>query len=163
MADTERPRPLALRRQVNRLVIAGLVTTLLVPVGSTAAEYQGTWWPNLFSVATAVVAFFLLAVGLRLGPTKDARGVARRGVPAQAMVERFQQLPMIRGRGEKGPTAAQLVRLDLRVEAEGETTTRVRLRRWVQVDKLEQLERGAVLEAKILPGHPQDPALGLHR
>jgi hypothetical protein len=79
------------------------------------------------------------------------------------VVERVTRLPMTQSRGEDGPTVAQVVRLDLRVEAEGEAKTRVRLRRWVAVDKLDGLVPGAVLDAKVLPGRPQDPALGLRR
>ena len=163
MPESDRPPPLPWRRHLNWLVVSGLLTTLTIPIGSTIAEYEGEVWPNLFTVAAALTAFFLLAVGLRLGPTKDSPEVARNGVPARVVVERVDRLPMTQSRGENGPAVAQVVRLDLLVEAEGEPVTRVRLRRWVKVDKLEQLEPGAVLSAKVLPGRPQDPALGLRR
>jgi len=154
---------LPLHRHVNWLVAGGLLSTLTIPLGSTVAEYQGSVWPNLFTVGAGVVAFCLLAVGLRLGPTTDARKVARLGNPAQVVVERAVRLPMTQTRGEDGPAVAQVVRLDLRVEADGEPVTRVRLRRWVRADRIDQLESGAVLAARVLPGRPQDPALGLRR
>lgn len=163
MADVDRPAGLPLRRHLNGAVIGGLLATLTIPVGSTVAEYQGVVWPNLFTLGAALTAFALLVVGLRLGPTKDDRKVARHGVAAHAVVERAARLPMTKGRGEDGPVVAQVVRLDLRVEAEGEPVTRVRLRRWVRVDKLPDLYPGAVLDAKVLPGRPQDPALRLRR
>jgi hypothetical protein len=157
------PPPLPWRRHLNWLVVSGLLTTLTIPIGSAVAEYEGEVWPNVFTLAAAASAFVLLALGLRLGPTKDARKVAREGRPARAVVERVVRLPMTQSRGEDGPTVAQVVRLDLRVEADGEPSTRVRLRRWVAVDKLDRLQPGAVLPAKVLPGRPQDPALGLRR
>lgn len=160
-ADSSRPPPLPLRRHLNWIVLAGLLTTLTIPIGSTVAEYEGEVWPNVFTLGAALVAFVLLAVGLRLGPTKDARKVARDGVPARAVVERVTRVPLSKSGGEDGPPVAQVMRLDLRVEAEGEPATRVRLRRWVHVDKLDRLQPGTVLQAKVLPGRPQDPALGL--
>ena len=163
MADGDRPPPLPLRRHLNGLVLGGLLATLTMPIGSAAAEYAGEVWPNVFTLTSAVTAFILLAVGLRTGPTKDSRKVARRGLPARAVVEGVKRLSMTQSRGEDGPTVAQVVRLDLRVEAEGEPVTRVRLRRWVRVDRLDALQPGAVLAAKVLPGRPQDPALGLRR
>jgi len=161
--DGGRPAPLPLRRHLNGLVVLGLLTTLTIPVGSTVAEYQGAVWPNLLSLAAALSAFFLLVVGLRLGPTSDAGEVARHGGPAQAVVEGAVRLSMTQTKGGGAPAAAQVVRLDLRVEAEGEPVTRVRLRRWVRADRLDELRPGAVLTAKVLPGRPQDPALGLRR
>jgi len=157
------PPGLPLSRHLNRLVVAGLLTTLTVPIGSTVAEYEGEIWPNVFTLAAALVAFLLLAFGLHVGPTKDARKVAVQGVPARVVVERVARVPMAQNRGGDGPTVAQVMRLDLRVEAEGEPVTRVRLRRWVHVDKIPQLVPGAVLAARVLPGRPQDPALGLRR
>ena len=157
------PGPLPLRRHLNGLVIGGLLTTLTIPVGSTIAEYEGEVWPNLFSVASALTAFLLLAVGLRVGPTTDDRRVARNGIPARAVVEGVTRVPMTQSRGQAGPPLAQVMLLDLRVEAEGDPATRVRLRRWVQADRLGELHPGAELEAKVLPGRPQDPALGLRR
>lgn len=162
MAD-DRPAPLPLRRHLNGLVVSGLLATLTIPIGSTVAEYAGEVWPNVFTLAAALTAFLLLSIGLRLGPTRDPRRAARDGVPARAVVERVVRLSMTQSRGEDGPTVARVVRLDLRVEAEDEPVTRVRLRRWVRVDKLDQLQPGAVLAAKIRPGQPQDPALGLRR
>jgi hypothetical protein len=161
--DAHRPPPLPLRRHLNWLVISGLLTTLTIPIGSTVAEYEGEVWPNLFTLAAAVAAFVLLALGLRLGPTRDSPAVARDGVPARVVVERVVKLRLAQSGGEDGPTVAQMVRLDLRVEAEGEPVTRVRLRRWVHVDKMGRLKPGHVLAAKVLPGCPQDPALGLRR
>ena len=120
-------------------------------------------WPNLFSVASALTAFLLLAIGLRVGPTTDDRRVARNGIPARAVVEGVTRVPMTQSRGQAGPPLAQVMLLDLRVEAEGDPATRVRLRRWVQADRLGELHPGAELEAKVLPGRPQDPALGLRR
>ena len=163
MTDGDPPLPLPLGRHLNGLVLGGLVTTLTVPIGSAVAEYSGRVWPNVFTLAAALTAFILLAFGLRLGPTRDAGDVAREGRPATAVVEQVVRLSMARSRGENGPTVARVVRLDLRVEAEGEPVTRVRLRRWVSVDRLDQLQPGAVLSAKVLPGRPQDPALGLRR
>ena len=157
------PPPLPLRRHLNWLVISGLLTTLTIPLGCTIAEYEGEMWPDLFSVASALTAFLLLAIGLRVGPTMDDRRVARDGIPARAVVEGTTRVPMTQSRGGDGPAVAQVMLLDLRIEAEGEPVTRVRLRRWVQVDKLGQLQPGAVLDAKVLPGRPQDPALGLRR
>ena len=157
------PPPLPLRRHLNGLVLGGLLTTLAIPIGSTIAEYEGEVWPNLFTLAAALTAFCLLAVGLRLGPTRDSRKVARHGVPAVAVVERVAKVPMTLSKGDDGPTVAQVMRLDLRVEVEGEPVSRVRLRRWVRVDRIEELQPGAVLAAKVLPGRPQDPALGLRR
>ena len=157
----DRPPPLPLRRHLNWLVISGLLTPLTIPLGSTIAEYEGEVWPNVFTLASALAAFVLLAIGLRLGPTTDARSVARNGIPARAVVERVDRVPMTKSSGGNGPTVAQVMLLDLRVEAEGEPVTRVRLRRWVHVDMLDQLQPGAVLDATVLPGRPQDPALGL--
>ncbi len=162
MPEDGRPPPLPLVRHVNGLVLGGLLTILAIPVGSTVAAYEGEGWPNLLTLAAALAAFVLLAFGLRVGPTKDDRNVASHGVPAEALVERAERLSMTESRGEKDPVA-QVVLLDLRVEAEGEPVTRVRLRRWVHIDNLDQLQPGAVLPAKILPGRPQDPALGLGR
>lgn len=162
MPDGGRRRPLPIARHVNGLVAGGLLTILVIPIGSTVADYESRWWPHLLTVATAIIAFTLLAIGLRLGPTTDDRTVARQGVPAQAVVERAVGLSMSQSRGGGDRRkVAQVVRLDLRVEAEGEPATRVRLRRWVDADKLDQLEPGAVLAAKVLPGRPEDPALGL--
>ena len=158
-----RPPPLPLRRHLNGLVLGGLLATLTMPIGSAAAEYAGEVWPNLFTLGSAVTAFALLAVGLRVGPTKDSREVARRGVPARAVIEGAKLTSMTQSRGEDGPTVARVVLLDLRIEAEGEPVTRVRLRRWVHVQRLGQMKPGVVLGAKILPGRPQDPALGLRR
>lgn len=158
-----RPPPLPIRRHLNGLVLGGLFSTLTIPIGSTAAEYAGEVWPNVFTLAAALTAFLLLALGLRLGPTKDSRKVARHGVPARAVIERAKRTSMTQSRGEDGPTVAQVVLLDLRVEAEGEPVTRVRLRRWVRVDRLDHLQPGVVLPVKVLPGRPQDPALGLRR
>ncbi len=163
MPDGARPPSLPLHRHVNWLVTGGLLATLTIPLGSTAAGYQGSRWPNLFTLGAGLVAFCLLAVGLRLGPTTDSRKVARLGNPAEVVVERSVRLPMTQRRAQDGPAGAQVVRLDLRVESEGEPVTRVRLRRWVRADRLGELEPGAVLSAKVLPGRPQDPALGLRR
>lgn len=162
MADAQRLRPLPWRRHLNWLVLAGLVSTLAIPVGSVLAEYEGEPWLNLISLATAATAFTLLACGLGLGPTKDARRVARRGIPASATVEQAVSSNISLG-SDDGPTQAKMVRLDLRVEAEGEPPVRVRLRRWVHVDRLPGLQPGVVLPATILAGRPQDPALGLRR
>lgn len=156
-------RSLPLKRHLNGLVLGGLLTTLTIPVGSTIAEYEGEVWPNLLTLAAALTAFGLLAVGLRLGPTRDSRKVARHGVPAEAVVERVAKVPMTLSSGDDGPTVAQVLRLDLRIEVDGEAVTRVRLRRWVRVDRIDQLQPGSVLAAKILPDRPQDPALGLRR
>lgn len=163
MAEGDAPPRLPLCRHLNRLVIAGLLTTLTIPIGSTVAEYEGEVWPNVFTLAAALSAFLLLAVGLRLGPTKDSRRVASKGIPARLVVERVAKVPMTQSRGDDGPTVAQVMRLDVRVEAEGEPVTRVRLRRWVASEHLERLQPGTVLPAKVLPGRPQDPALGLRR
>lgn len=159
----DRPSRLPLRRHLNWIVISGLLATLTIPIGSTAAEYQGEVRLNLFSLAAALMAFLLLALGLSLGPTKDSRKVARYGGPARVVVERVDRLPLTQSRDEDGPTVAQVVRLDLRVEPEGEPVTRVRLHRWVHAGRLPYLFPGVVLEAKVLPGHPEDPALGLRR
>jgi hypothetical protein len=156
-----RPPPLPLRRHLNGLVLGGLLSTLTIPIGSAAAEYSGEVWPNVFTLAAALTSFLLLALGLRLGPTKDSRKVARRGVRARAVIERAKETSMSQSRGEDGPTVAKVVLLDLRIEAEGEPVTRVRLRRWVRVDRLGQMRPGVALEVRILPGRPQDPALGL--
>jgi hypothetical protein len=161
--EADAPPPLPLRRHLNWLVISGLLTTLTIPIGSTIAEYEGEVWPNAFTLGAALTAFLLLAFGLRLGPTKDARKVAREGKPARVVVERVVKVPMTQSRGEDGPTVAQVLLLDVRVEAEGEPVTRVRLRRWVATEKVDRLQPGTVLPAKVLPGRPQDPALGLRR
>ncbi len=163
MADEPRPAPLPLRRHLNGVVLGGLLATLVVPVGSTIAEYEGQVWPNLLTLGAALVAFLLLVMGLRLGPTADAREVARDGVPARVVVERVVRLPLYLTEHGGDSTSAQMVRLELSVEVEGEPVTRVCLRRWVAADRLNQLRRGAVLDGKVLPGRPQDPALELRR
>ncbi len=162
MADAGSPRPLPWSRHLNRLVVAGLLTTLAIPVGSALAEYEGEPWLNLISLAIAATAFALLVCGLALGPTKDARRVAQDGVPATAVVERAVRSNITLSRSN-GPVVARVVRLDVRVEAEDEPAVRLRLRRWVHVDRLHQLQPGAVLPAKVLAGRAQDPALGLLR
>lgn len=162
-AAATRPPPLPLRRHLNGLVLGGLLSTFTIPIGSAVAEYVGEVWPNLLTLAAALTSFLLLAFGLRLGPTRDSREVARHGVPARAVIEQAKRTSMTQSQGEDGPAVAQVVRLDLRVEAEGEPVTRVRLRRWVRVDRLDHLQPGTVLAAKVLPGRPQDPALGLRR
>lgn len=162
MADARPVRPLPWRRHLNWLVVAGLLTTLAIPAGSALAQYEGNRWLNLVSVATAVAAFALLACGLTLGPTKDSRRVARRGVPATAFVERAVPTNISAGR-EHGSAPARVVVLDLRVETEGEQPVRVRLRRWVHADRVAQVRPGSLLPAKVLAGRPLDPALDLRR
>ena len=161
MPESDRPRPLPVRRHLNWLVAGGLLATLAIPLGSTVAEYQGVAWPHVFTAAFAVAAFLLLWVGLRLGPTGDSRKVARDGVAASAVVHSVALLPMTRGQGGDGSAVARVVRLDLQIEVDGEPVTRVRLRRWVRADRIGRLQPGAVLAAKVLPGRPQDPALDL--
>ena len=114
-------------------------------------------------MGAALIAFGLLAVGLRLGPTKDSRKVARRGVPARAVVERVKRVPLSQSSGEDGPTVAQVMRLDLRIEAAGEPVTRGATAPLGARRQARPAGAGAVLAAKVLPGRPQDPALGLRR
>lgn len=158
MAD-DRPGSLPWRRHVNGLVLGGLLTALAIPFGSTLAEYEGEPMLNLISLGTAAVAFGLLAWGLSLGPLRDDRRVARRGIPARVVVEEAKASSMTMSRNDSA--VARVVRLDVRVEPEDGPSVRVRLRRWVQINRLPELAPGAVLAAKVLPGRPQDPALGL--
>lgn len=160
MAEAVDPQPLPWGRHRNGQVTVGLLFALGVPVGSALAEYEGQPLLNLISLATAATAFGLVAWGLRLGPTTDDRRVARHGVAARAVVE-DAVASNITDSTSDGPTVARVVQIDLRVEVEGEPDVRVRLRRWVHVDRIHQLQPGFVLDAKILPGRPQDPALGL--
>lgn len=163
MPDSRALQPLPWRRHLNGFVIAGVLTTLLIPVGSALAAYEGAPLFNLLSLGAGIVAFLILVIGLRIGPTGDDRRGAQHGRAAHAVVERAVPIRVTKRQRGRQPSAARLVRLDLRVEAADERTTRVRLRRWVNVGGLDRLEPGVVLPAKVLPGCPQDPALGLQR
>jgi len=161
--DREAPPRLPWRRHLNGFVIAGLISTLVIPLGSALAVYEDEQLFILLSLFAAAIAFVDLVIGLRLGPTGDDPRVARNGESAQAVVERAVPLKVTGRQGGRNASVTRLVRLDLRVEADGEPTIRVRLRRWVDVDALELLHPNAVLPARVLPGCPQDPALGLRR
>lgn len=163
MPDPDAPPRLPWRRHLNGFVVAGLLSTLVIPLGSALAEYDSQPLFILLGLSGATIAFVGLVIGLRLGPTRDDPRVAQHGEAAQALVERAVPLRVTRRQGGRAAPVTRLVRLDLRVEADGEPTTRVRLRRWVDVDALERLHPDAVLSARVLPGRPEDPALGLRR
>lgn len=162
MPDPDFPPRLPWRRHLNGFVVAGLLSTLVIPLGSALAKYEGEPLFMVLGLSAATIAFVDLVIGLRLGPTGDDPRAVHSGGPAQAVIERAVPLKVTRRQGRTAPVT-RLVRLDLRVQADGEPTIRVRLRRWVDVDALERLHPDAVLPAKILPGRPQDPALGLRR